>query len=74
MTRIKAAGFQLILVGSGARSSINRFALRLNATDALIRKSWNRFFLATNANAFVRRSCSNNELKRDGIRLEIVAP
>jgi hypothetical protein len=32
----------------------------------MIPKSAWRFSLATNAQAFARRSCANNELKRDG--------
>src|SRR6516165_12813600 len=35
----------------------------------MIRKSGNRFSLATNAYAFARRSCSNNKLKRDGVSI-----
>src|SRR6516165_964202 len=39
----------------------------------MIRKSVWRFSLATNANAFARRSCANNKLKRDGDSTKAIA-
>jgi hypothetical protein len=48
--------------GSRGEQSISRFR---SQRQSMMRKSVKRFSLATNANAFARRSCSSKDLKRD---------